>query len=59
MSEKVKFIEIVSAMRKAQKAYFSYHRGSDLIKAKKLEAKVDEAIFIWRNGECKQGELFK
>lgn len=57
MAEKEKFIDIVIAMRKAQKAYFSYHRESDLIKARQLEAKVDKALAIYQ-GAPRQTGLF-
>lgn len=58
MENRRKFIELVESMRKAQRDYFYYHRGSDLEKSKQLEKQVDEAIKIWRHGKQKQGTLF-
>ena len=47
----IKFLHSVSAMRKAQKAYFQMKMKSDLQRSKMLEKEVDKQIQIIESEE--------
>ena len=44
MDHMEEFVNLVQAMRTAQKTYFRTRNGSDLLICKKLEAQVDREI---------------
>lgn len=48
------FVSDVREMRKAQKAYFKSKLHSDLIRAKELERKVDQALAEMEAGPQKE-----
>lgn len=54
----LEFIELVIAMRDAQKDYFSNHSRQALARAKYLEVRVDRALLQIVNGLPQQGDLF-
>ena len=50
-AQMIKLLHSVSAMRKAQKAYFQMKLKSDLQRSKMLEQEVDKQIQIIESGE--------